>query len=216
MKMDAGGLEIRKLEAFGVFDGLRILEIGCGDGRVTATLAGRAGVLAAVDPGEDALRQAADRIDGAVFVAASGEQLPFPDRSFDTLLFTLSLHHQDSRLALQEAGRVVRPDGRILVMEPAVDGEVQLLFHCFRDETPELEAAQAAIAASGLSVVEAMQFETDWEFPDKYAFSRYLFAYHDQVRNPAMETRLFRQIGEKVAACPLVLKDRLKLTALTL
>ncbi len=216
MKMDAGGLELRNLEAFGVFDGPRILEIGCGDGRVTGTLAARAGVLAAVDPGEEALRQAAGRIDGVVFAAASGEQLPFPGRSFDTLLFTLSLHHQDSRRALQEAGRVVRPDGRILVMEPAVDGEVQLLFHCFRDETPELEAAQAALAASGLSVVKTTQFETDWEFPNKYEFSRYLFAYHDQERNPAMETRLFRQIGDKVDACPLVLKDRLKLMSLAL
>lgn len=216
MKMDIGGLELRNLEAFGVFDGPRILEIGCGDGRVTGTLAGRAGVLAAVDPGEDALRQAAGRIDSVVFAAASGEQLPFPDRSFDTLLFTLSLHHQDSRRALQEAGRVVRPDGRILVMEPAFDGEVQLLFHCFRDETPDLEAAQAALAASGLSVVKTTQFETVWEFPDKYEFSRYLFAYHDQVRNAAMETRLFRQIGDKADACPLVLKDRLKLMSLAL
>jgi ubiquinone/menaquinone biosynthesis C-methylase UbiE len=215
MKMDPGGLEIRNLEAFGVFGGPEILEIGCGDGRVTATLSGRAEVLAAVDPSEDALRQAAHRIHGVHFVAASGGRLPFPDGRFDTLVFTLSLHHQDSRQALREARRVVRPDGRILAMEPAADGEVQLLFHCFHDETPALAAASTAIEASALRVLETTQFEADWEFADRHEFSRYMFAYHDQARNPAMETRLFRQLGAKADMRPLVLKDRIRLFLMT-
>ena len=214
LKMDTGGLEIRNLEAFGVLEGAHILEIGCGDGRVTGSLAGRAGVLAAVDPSEDALRQAAGRIVGAYFVAASGGLLPFPDHSFDTLLFTLSLHHQNSRLALEEAGRVLRPNGRILVMEPAVDGEVQLLFHRFEDETAALEAAMAAIEGSPFQVLQATEFETDWEFDSKHEFSRYMFAYHDQSWDSVMEASLFRQLGPKVDTRPLMLQDKIRLLCL--
>ena len=111
MGIGTGCEEAIKLKEFGVFDGSRLLEIGCGDGRITAQLAGKATCLVAVDPSAEDLLNAARRVDKALFSRASGVQLPFADRSFDTVLFTLSLHHQDSRLALKEAGRVV-PTGR--------------------------------------------------------------------------------------------------------
>jgi ubiquinone/menaquinone biosynthesis C-methylase UbiE len=214
--MDTGGLETRSLEAFGVFNGPKILEIGCGDGRVTAALTDKADFLAAVDPNQGDLREAAGRIAGAHFIAASGEGLPFPNHSFDTLLFTLSLHHQNPRLALQEAARVVRPDGRILVMEPSVDGEVQRLFHCFEDETAALETAMDAIEGSPFKIEQSTEFETDWELDSKHEFSRYMFAYHDQSRDAGMEALLFRQLGAKADTRPLVLKDKIMMMALRL
>jgi ubiquinone/menaquinone biosynthesis C-methylase UbiE len=154
-------------------------------------------------------------VDKALFSRASGVQLPFRDHSFDTVLFTLSLHHQDSRLALKEAARVVAARGRILVMEPAIDGEAQQLFHFFEDETAALESAMSAIAASPLRIVQATQFEADWQFESKHEFSRYMFAYHDLDWNAPTEAGLFRQLGGKAADRPLVLKDKLKLLCLT-
>ena len=210
-----GCSEAVKLEEFGVFVGSRLLEVGCGDGRITAQLAEKATCLVAVDPSPNDLMRAVRRVDKAFFCRASGVQLPFPDDSFDTVLFTLSLHHQDSRLALGEAGRVVAPGGKILVMEPAVDGEAQQLFHFFEDETMALESAMAAIADSPLRVVQATQFEADWQFESKYDFSHYMFAYHDLAWNAQTEAGLFRQLGEKAADRPLVLKDKLKLLCLT-
>jgi len=110
---------------------------------------------------------------------------------------------------------VVAPGGRILVLEPAVDGEAQQLFHCFKDETAELESAMAAIEDSPLRVTQATQFEADWPFENKHEFSRYMFAYHDQAWDPHMEAALFRQLGPKAAGRPMVLKDKLKLLCLT-
>ena len=210
-----GCSEAVKLEEFGVFGGPRLLEVGCGDGRITAQLADKATCLVAVDPSANDLLRAVRQVDKALFCRASGVQLPFPDDCFDTVLFTLSLHHQDSRLALGEAGRVVAPGGKILVMEPAVDGEAQQLFHFFEDETIALESSMAAIADSPLRVVQATQFEADWQFESKYAFSRYMFAYHDLDWNAQTEAGLFRQLGGKAADRPLVLKDKLKLLCLS-
>ena len=208
-------LEVTKLEEFGVFGGPNLLEVGCGDGRITAQLAENATCLVAVDPSEKDLLNAACRVDKVLFSRASGVQLPFADHSFDTVLFTLSLHHQDSRLALKDAGRVVAPGGRILVMEPAVDGEAQQLFHFFEDETAALQSAMAAIADSPLRVIQATQFEADWQFESKHEFSRYMFAYHNLDWNAQTEAGLFQQLGPKAADQPLVLKDKLKLLCLT-
>jgi ubiquinone/menaquinone biosynthesis C-methylase UbiE len=215
MGIGTGCLEALKLEEFGVFGGPNLLEIGCGDGRITAQLAEKATCLVALDPSARDLLSAAHQVDKALFCRASGVQLPFADHSFDTVLYTLSLHHQDSRQALREAGRVVAPSGRILVMEPAVDGEAQQLFHFFEDETAALQSAMAAIADSALRVVKATQFEADWQFASKREFSRYMFAYHDLDWNAQTEAGLFQQLGPKAADQPLVLKDKLKLLYLT-
>lgn len=214
MGIGTGCLEAVKLAEFGVFSGPRLLEVGCGDGRITAHLAEKTTCLVAVDPSEKELMRAVRRVDRVLFSRASGVQLPFRDHSVDTVLFTLSLHHQDSRLALKEAARVVAPRGRILVMEPAVDGEAQQLFHFFEDETAALESAMTAIAASSLRVAQATQFEADWQFESKQEFSRYMFDYHDLAWNAQTEAGLFQQLGGKAADRPLVLKDKLKLLCL--
>jgi len=211
MEIDSDGLEITKLRDYGAFQGATLLEVGCGDGRVTAQLVGRIDRLVALDPSAHDLWKAAVRIDRALFCMASGEWLPFPDDCFDTVLFTLSLHHQDSPRAMTEAARVVSATGRILVMEPTLDSEVQQLFHLFEDETAALEAAQAAITASSLQLVREKVFEADWSFPHKDDFSRYMFSYHDRAWSAAMEARLFLKLGAKVDDQPLVLKDKLRL-----
>jgi len=210
-----GCLEVVKLEEFGVFGGPSLLEVGCGDGRITEQLAGHTTCLVAMDPCEKDLTHAVRRVDKALFCRASGTQLPFAGHCFDTVLFTLSLHHQDSRLALSEAVRVLSPTGRILVMEPAVDGEAQQLFHFFEDETAALASAMSAIGDSSLRILRATQFEADWQFDSKYEFSRYMFAYHDLDWNAQTEAGLFQQLGPKAADRPLVLKDKLKLLCLT-
>lgn len=208
--------EIRALDAFGAFAGSTLLEVGCGDGRLTAGMAARVPRLLGIDPSREALRQAAAAAGRAQLCRASGERLPFADRSFETIVFSLSLHHQNSRRALQEAARALAPSGRILVMEPTLDSEVQQLFHLFEDETAALAAAREAIAASPLRMIRERAFEADWQFPHKDDFSRYMFAYHHLPRNTAQEARLFQKLGTKAGDRPLVLKDKLCLQCLAL
>lgn len=67
-----------------------VLEIGCGDGRLTALFADITQSLVAIDPDVERLAQAEARIPGVDFKVGSGEHLEFADESFDVIIFTLS------------------------------------------------------------------------------------------------------------------------------
>ncbi len=52
------------------------------------------------------------------FVVAGAEALPFPDGSFDRVWTIHSFHHwEDPARGIAEARRVLRPDGRFLIVE---------------------------------------------------------------------------------------------------
>lgn len=75
--------------------GRRVLEVGCGDGRLTRRYAHRAGTVLAIDP--DPARIAAlerDRPAGRITARTAGfldEDLVLAPRSFDTIVFSWSL-----------------------------------------------------------------------------------------------------------------------------
>jgi ubiquinone/menaquinone biosynthesis C-methylase UbiE len=94
-----------------------VLEVGAGTGR--QLVYHPPGVLlTAVDPDAAALRRAAERAPRARLVVAQAEALPFPDDSFDWVIFALVLCMVgDPGAALREARRVLRPGGRLRVLE---------------------------------------------------------------------------------------------------
>lgn len=73
--------------------GADILEIGCGDGRLTRQYAGLARSVTGIDPGEAGLRDARLAVlnSNMRLARASGDGLPFQAASFDQALFALSL-----------------------------------------------------------------------------------------------------------------------------
>ena len=95
------------------------LDLGCGDGRLTAEL--RAGELVAADVSEVALGRARGRIPSARLVRVDpDEPLPLPDALFDLVLCAETIEHvRDVQLLLSEARRVLRPGGRLAVTTPA-------------------------------------------------------------------------------------------------
>ena len=55
---DVGDEEARVLRSCGDFDGANVLEVGCGDGRLTWLYAARAGSVLGIDPEEEAIATA--------------------------------------------------------------------------------------------------------------------------------------------------------------
>jgi demethylmenaquinone methyltransferase/2-methoxy-6-polyprenyl-1,4-benzoquinol methylase len=96
----------------------RVLDVACGTGLVTRELVRRGCSVVGLDQSADMLAEARRRLPGVRFVAGEAERLPFADREFDALTFTYLLRYVDDRLAtMRELARVVRPGGRIGMVE---------------------------------------------------------------------------------------------------
>jgi ubiquinone/menaquinone biosynthesis C-methylase UbiE len=88
--------EIKALHRLVDFEDRRVLEVGCGEGRLTWEYAGAAKQVLGVDPDPDAVRVANyDRPDElrktTIFTCASSLKLPFPNETFDIALLSWSL-----------------------------------------------------------------------------------------------------------------------------
>jgi ubiquinone/menaquinone biosynthesis C-methylase UbiE len=101
----------------------RLLDIGCGDGAVSRQLAPLCRRIVSFDPYTPILREAAanPRPDNLSFLACAAEAPCFQPETFDSVLFCQSLHHvpvDAQTTALTEAARVLRPGGRLTIVEP--------------------------------------------------------------------------------------------------
>lgn len=133
----------------GVGPGERVLDVGCGSGAVTRTLAtrvgpdGRAiGCDASISMLELARRLADNTKFGAEIEFKEGDcrALPFPDASFDAVVAATTLSHvPGAEQALTEMVRVTRPGGRVGIFD--VDGDMCLLTHPDREVTRKIVAA---------------------------------------------------------------------------
>lgn len=151
-----------------------ILEVGCGRGRITRDLARLARKVVAIDPDEGALRVARSQVvaDNVEFVRCGGESLEFPENSFDLVVYSLSLHHLPldfMRDSLLQAARLLRGDGKIVVIEPGDDGTLIEAEERFGvgdgNERLEKEAAQGALRSlAGWGMGETVRFRTLFYF----------------------------------------------------
>ena len=95
----------------GVKDGLRVLDVGCGPGALTAHLCQCVGAdnVAAVDPSPPFVEAARERLPKVDVRLAPAEELPFEDGEFDVALAQLVVHFMSDPVAgLREMARVSR------------------------------------------------------------------------------------------------------------
>jgi SAM-dependent methyltransferase len=103
------------------FRGKKVLDVGCGNGYVLSRYA-RAGADArGVDLTPTAVELSRRRFDlmslGGTFAVASAEELPFGDDEFDCVSSIGVVHHTpNTRKAVNEIKRVLKPGGRVLLM----------------------------------------------------------------------------------------------------
>jgi ubiquinone/menaquinone biosynthesis C-methylase UbiE len=105
----------------GLAHGSVVLEIGCGTGQLTASLAGRGFELTALDIGPS-LVAAAQRALGesaATFVASSFEDFAAPDAGFDLIVSATAFHWIDPEVRFSKAARLLRPGGWLALLGTA-------------------------------------------------------------------------------------------------
>ncbi|HZC73624.1 MAG TPA: class I SAM-dependent methyltransferase [Jatrophihabitans sp.] len=106
----------------------RVLDVATGTAGVALMLTERTDAsIVGVDLTEQMLRRGRERIvqhgkaDRISLLVARGEQLPFPDNTFDALTFTYLLRYvADPAATIRELARVVRPGGCVANLEFAV------------------------------------------------------------------------------------------------
>ena len=95
-RIDPDHVETAILKRAADWRGRRVLDIGCGDGRLTLRLARLGAVVRGVDPDRKLIRQARRSIPPVLagrvrFSVGHAEKLRFPDGAFDRVVYSWSL-----------------------------------------------------------------------------------------------------------------------------
>lgn len=95
-RKDPEGNETKHLQKFVDVTGKRVLEIGCGEGRLTWRYASASNRTVGLDPDKDAIRVAtidrpSDLVNKVHFANAHAENIPFSKETFDIAILAWSL-----------------------------------------------------------------------------------------------------------------------------
>ncbi len=214
MKEDSDQRIVEKILQFISLENKQVLEIGCGNGRITSLLVGKPKKLTAIEPDAEKIREARKKIAGVNFQVGTGENLEFSDKCFDVVIFTLSLHHQDSRVAISEAKRVLRNGGNILVIEPTSEGEIEQVFALLQNEDQEKLEAQKSINESGLILERSDVFKAKWMFENQEELYQTLFEYYDMPFDDSIAKQIMELLGTKLETSPIKLMDTMIIQSL--
>lgn len=103
--------------------GMRVLDLGCGDGALTLEIARFGGQVTGVDESAALVARATAlaakrHVRNVRFVRGDVESLDFDAASFDLVVVSQTLHSlDDPEKALREAARVLAPGARIIVLD---------------------------------------------------------------------------------------------------
>ena len=160
----------------GLRPGDRALDVAGGTGDLAAGMAARVGprgriVLSDINHAMllEGRRRLLDRgiVGNVSLVQANAEQLPFPDEVFDCVTIGFGLRNvTDKPAALADMGRVLKPGGRLLVLEfsrPALKSLRPIYDWYSFSVLPRLGAAVAGDAASYQYLAESIRMHPDQE-----------------------------------------------------
>jgi len=156
------------------WQGLDVVDCGCGDGSLAKGLAKRGATVTGLepDPAQAAKNRGADPVPNVTLLEAHAQSIPRDDGSVDAVVFSKSLHHvpfEEMDNALREAARVLKPGGFLYVLEPDIRGQFSQMVKPFHDETVVRAKAIEALdrtASKVFGVMEEYWYTNVVTFPD--------------------------------------------------
>ncbi|MEM8589007.1 MAG: class I SAM-dependent methyltransferase [Pseudomonadota bacterium] len=125
-----------------------VIDVGCGLGGLVRALAAQGATAIGVEISAEKVADAdaQPKVGNERYVLGTGEQLPAEDGSADLITYVFSLHHVPVDLqaaALAEAQRVLRPGGRLHVVDPLPEGPATEVMRPIEDEGAVRRATHA-------------------------------------------------------------------------
>lgn len=185
------------------WQGLEVVDCGCGNGGLARALAKRgANVLGLEpDPVQAAKNRAAEPTPNVTLVEAPAQEIPRQGDSVDGVVFSKSLHHVPVAAmddALREAARVLKPGtGFLYVLEPDIRGQYSQMMKPFHDEALVRAKALEALARTADPLFEGVEeywytneiaYENFDDFLNRVAGSSFNAIDAARVDTPAVRT----------------------------
>jgi len=167
-------------------DGESVLEVGCGTGHFLSLFAGRARIAIGIDVTFGMLRRASVEHPNVLPVQGDGARLPLGARSIDLVASAQALHHIRRPVpVVREMARVVRPDGRVLIVDQVApesyeEAAFMTRLDTIRDPSHAVSRPRSAfhivLRSAGLEIIDEKVHEersrlSKWmwpgEFPDE-------------------------------------------------
>ncbi len=114
-----------------------VADVGAGTGIFTDMVASVAQKVYAVDPNEDMLSRAKEKLvdyDNIIYLSGSAEQTHIPDNSVDLITVAQAFHWFDTVKFKEECRRILKPDGKVAIIanirdtaEPFYSAHVKML-----------------------------------------------------------------------------------------
>lgn len=151
---------------------LDVVDFGCGTGVLTVEIARWARKVTAIDRSASALEQASARaerqgLQNVTFLEADLAKLPLATGKKDLVVISQSLHHvADPEAVLAEAARILKPGGRIVVLELMPHEETwvrERLGHVHLGLAPDV--LQAQLAQAGFKSIQFTPYGRDGNSP---------------------------------------------------
>ncbi len=151
-------------------------DLGCGTGQMAAAIAPYVARVVAIDGSAEMLGAARTRLQGQSNVdirQGALEALPLDDGALDVAVLSLVLHHQpDPARALAEAARVLKPGGRVLIVDMFPHDRVeyqQQMGHVWLGFSEEMLRRQMSAAGFGPARIRPLPVETAARGPALFA-----------------------------------------------
>lgn len=102
-----------------VFQAQRILDVGCREGTILASLTARFPLNIGIDTDHDAIQTGREMYKLPKFLVGDGEQMPFPKGCFDIIICAQVYEHsQDVNLLIADIYRTLKPGGAVFFSGP--------------------------------------------------------------------------------------------------
>jgi SAM-dependent methyltransferase len=196
---------------------IRVLDLGAGTGKLTATLVGLGAEVTAVEPHPDMLAELRRELPSVRSLPGSAEDIPLPDGGADAVVVGQAMHWFDLNRAMPEIARVLVPGGVLAAMWNVDDDRVgwvatlaqiskrksSVTLLTWRDELGRSRRERLDAAGSGLfEAAEVGEFEHgQWRTAESLlatiATHSHLLTMDDLERGA-----LLAQVGEFLHGCP--------------